>query len=341
MNAFSEHDGAASSSALLHDTGPGNSKAASFRPLVARFEAAFAVKRIVWRTAQLREAGFGDRAIRRLLEQGILARLRYGCYVRAAWWNGLSLDARRLNRVLLHAFATLTSSATGFVYSHTSAAILHGLFLWNVDDFIHITQPKKPSSIGAGPDTRIHRSPLDDEDIVVIRRLRVTSLLRTVIDCALTLPYRQALIIADHALRMGVSLPTLMAAADRLSSHRGIRTLRKVLLNADPRSESPGETLTRDLMRKLLIEPPTPQVWIATRVGRHRVDFAWIAKRVVLEFDGKGKYFNYRPTDEALFQERKRETALIEAGWTLIRVQWKDLFNEAGFKLRILAALAK
>ncbi|WP_256939752.1 hypothetical protein [Arthrobacter sp. BF1] len=60
---------------------------------------------------------------------------------------------------------------------------------------------------------------------------------------------------------------------------------------------------------------------------------------MVLEFDGKGKYFDYRPTDEAVFLERKRESALLEAGWVVIRIQWKDLFNEAYFKEKVLAAL--
>ncbi len=83
-----------------------------------------------------------------------------------------------------------------------------------------------------------------------------------------------------------------------------MRNLRKVLANVDARSESPGETLTRDLLRELLIEPPALQHWIQTRQGRHRVDFAWADRRVVLEFDGRSKYFDYRPTDQAVFMER-------------------------------------
>lgn len=173
------------------------------------------------------------------------------------------------------------------MYSHTSAASMHGLHLWNVDDLVHMTQPGKPSRAGCGKDTAVHVCTLAPEDIVDLNGSKVTSLERTAVDCALTLPYKQALIIADLALRLGASMSKLLAAADTLRKHRGIRTLRKVLRFADPRSESPGETLTRDLLRELLIEMPELQVPIVTRVGQYRADFAWVRHKVVLEFDGK------------------------------------------------------
>lgn len=307
--------------------------------LPARFTAAFTAKRVVWRTGQLCEAGFGPRAIRRLLATGVLVRLRHGCYIRGSFWAKQTAVSRLRNSILVHHFATLTTSRAGFVYSHVSAARLHGLYLWQADDFIHLTQAGKPSSIGFGKDTRVHNRALGPEETMTIDRVRVTTLERTVIDCCLTMHYRQALILTDHALRLGASLSKLLAEAETLQTHRGIRTLRKVLRNANGRSESPGETLARDLMRELLIEMPELQLWIPSRLGRYRADFAWPQRRLILEFDGKGKYFHYRPTDEAIYRERKRESALIEAGWTVLRIEWKDLFDEPAFKSRIKAAM--
>lgn len=115
--------------------------------------------------------------------------------------------------------------------------------------------------------------------------------------------------------------------------------MRRALELADPRSESPGETLTRELLHRLGIEPPEPQYMVHTRLGEHRLDFAWRKRKVALEFDGKVKYFDYQPTGEVLFEERRREKALMEQGWTFIRIEWKDLFNEAEFKYRVLRAL--
>lgn len=209
----------------------------------------------------------------------------------------------------------------------------------SADSLLHITQPTNPSSTGCSAGTRIHCSPLAPSDVTTVDNLRVTTLERTVVDCCLTLSYRQALILTDHALRLGASKELLQQMATKRQRHRGVRNLRKVLAHADARSESPGETLTRDLLRELNIEAPQLQVWIDTRRGRYRVDFAWPEKRVVLEFDGRGKYFDYRPTDEAVLLERKRESALVEAGWTVLRIEWKDLFHEGAFKARVLAAL--
>lgn len=80
---------------------------------------------------------------------------------------------------------------------------------------------------------------------------------------------------------------------------------------------------------------------VATRAGRYRLDFAWKDKKVALEFDGKTKYFDYGPTAEVLFQERQREKALTENGWTFLRLTWADLFREHEFKARVLAALGR
>ena len=69
------------------------------------------------------------------------------------------------------------------------------------------------------------------------------------------------------------------------------------------------------------------------------MDFAWKEERLALEFDGRTKYFDFKPTDEVIFEERRREKALIEEGWRFIRIEWKDLFQERAFKERILRAL--
>jgi very-short-patch-repair endonuclease len=132
----------------------------------------------------------------------------------------------------------------------------------------------------------------------------------------------------------------MQAMADSLNGRHGIRTFRKALQNGDSRSESAGETLTRELILRLRIRPPELQVEVSSRAGRHRLDFAWKEQKLALEFDGKAKYFDYRPTPEVLFQERRREKALTEEGWRFLRVEWQDLFREHQFKSRLLRALA-
>jgi very-short-patch-repair endonuclease len=276
-----------------------------------------------------------------LLKHKKLVRLRYGCYIRAELWDKQTAVIRSKQLILAHAHGTLTTSSGGFVYSHTSAARLHSLFLWNVDDLIHLLLPVRPSSERLGKDVRGHTRPYTESEVVTVGHLRVTSLERTVVDCAMMLSYQQALVLVDHALRLGADRALLETMADGLPGRRGIRTLRRALADADPRSESAGETLTRELLSRLNVPRPEPQVEVNSRAGRYRLDFAWKAKKVALEFDGKVKYFEYKPTAEVLFQERQRENALTEDGWTFVRVKWKDLFHEQEFKARILTALRR
>lgn len=295
----------------------------------------------LWRTGQLHESGLNSRAIKALVRHGKLVRLRHGCYIRAELWEKQTGPVRSRQLIRAHAHATLTTSAGGYVYSHTSAARLHSLYLWDVDDLVHLLLPGNPSSERLGKDVRGHTRPWTAAEVVTLSGLRATSLERTVVDCAMMLGYRQALVLTDHALRLGADKALMGCMAEGLQGRRGIRTLRLALAHADPRSESAGETLTRELLTRLKLPLPEPQVQVATRAGKYRLDFAWKEKKVALEFDGKTKYFDYKPTAEALFQERQREKALTENGWTFVRVTWADLFREHEFKSRILAALQR
>lgn len=294
----------------------------------------------LWRTDELTDLGYGSRSIKALLDSGSLVRLRYGLYVRASVWEAQSPGVRSRQLIYAHAHGTRTTSTGQFAYSHTSAARLHSLCLWKVDDLIHVLQRVNPSSERHGRDVKCHTRAFSDDEIVTLNGLRVTSLERTTADCAMMLTYRQSLIVLDHALRLGADRSVLQGMADSLDGRRGVRTFRRALENADARSESPGETLTRELILRLRIRPPTPQIEVMSAIGRHRLDFAWKKEMVALEFDGKGKYFDFKRTDEVLFEERQRENALTEEGWRFLRITWKDLFNEARFKYRLLHALA-
>ena len=294
----------------------------------------------LWRTDQLIDLGFGSRSIKSLVDTGSLVRLRYGCYVRASTWNSQPPRVRSRQLIYAHAHGTRTTSAGGFAYSHTSAARLHRLHLWNVDDVIHLLQRVRPSSERHGKDVQCHTRPFARNEVTLVGGLPTTSMERTAADCSMMLNYRQALIVMDHALRLGANRSLLQEMADSLDGRRGVRTFRRVLAAADPRSESPGETLTRELILRLKIRLPEPQVEVTSRAGRHRLDFAWKEEKVALEFDGKLKYFDFQPTDEVLFQERLREKALTEEGWLFVRIEWKDLFREQEFKNRVLRALS-
>ncbi|MET4145001.1 type IV toxin-antitoxin system AbiEi family antitoxin domain-containing protein [Arthrobacter sp. UYCo732] len=75
------------------------------------------------------------------------------------------------------------------------------------------------------------------------------------------------------------------------------------------------------------------------RLSAASADFAAPASRVVIEFDGSGKYTDYKPTDEVLLAERRRGNALVEAGWVVLRLEWKLLASPAEMRRRLLATM--
>lgn len=294
-----------------------------------------------WTTAELIDRNVSDRQIARLIRTKDLVRLRRGCYLSGQLWEQQSPTTRALQRIYAHHHSLLRAIESEPVYSHTSAARVHGLHLWNVDDSIHITQSFPTSPHGHGPDVQAHYSPLAPEAISFRKGPRVTSLERTVVDCARILPYRQALIIADSALYRGGDRPLMEDIALQLTGCKGIGKARRVIAQASSLAESPGETLTRHIIRCLGLPMPEEQVAVRTRHGDHRLDFAWRELLLALEFDGRTKYFDYAPTEEVLFQERRREKALMEDGWQFVRLEWPDLFREAELKARLTTALRR
>jgi very-short-patch-repair endonuclease len=293
----------------------------------------------LWRTGQLLQCGLNSREIAQLVRDGALVRLRRGCYARGEWWAGLNAAGRRRQLIYAHAHGTHTTSAGGFVYSHTSGASLLSLYLWGVNDTVHLTQATCPSGISHGQGVVAHTRRLSSREITFVDGLPCTSLERTVVDCCLMFNVRQALILVDHAARLGADMALLRDYCTALAGRNGVVALRRALELMDGRSESAGETLTRELIQRLRIPPPELQYVVRTPLGEHRLDFAWPRQKVALEFDGRTKYFNYRPTDEVIFAERRREKALMEQGWTFVRIEWKDLFQEREFKYRLLRAL--
>jgi very-short-patch-repair endonuclease len=295
----------------------------------------------LWRTDQLLESGLNSRTIAQLTQTRALIRLRRGCYARGSWWDSLRPAARRRQLIFAHALGTLTTSTGGSAYSHTSGASLHSLHVWDGDDRIHLTQASCPSPISHGRDVVAHTRRLGSQETCFVEGLPCTSLERTVVDCCLMFNIRQAVILMDHACRLGADMSLLRAHCAGLAGRNGVVALRRALELADPRSESAGESLTRELLHRLKIDPPELQHVVRTPLGEHRLDFAWPERKVALEFDGKTKYFDYKPTAEVVFQERRREKALMEQGWTFLRIEWKDLFNEVEFKYRVLQALGR
>lgn len=293
-------------------------------------------------TRELAARGIDHRVLTQAVKRGQLVRLRRGVYVRRTAWSALPpWDQDRL-RIEAH---WLSTSGTA-VYSHTSAARIHGLATWNAGPQVHVTVPYSGSTSSHGSDVRAHSLVVPDSDLVRVRLspgriAKVVGVDRAVADCARTLSLESAAIIGDSALQRGLTVERIRAAAERTGAMRGSRRVENVLAALDPRSESPGETRARLVLAAAGMPAPVLQHGIPTRHGVFRADFAWPDLLVILEFDGASKYLDYRPTSEALLLERQREVALMEVGWIVVRTRWPELMTPEVIIAKLEAAFVR
>ena len=297
---------------------------------------------VIATTSDLALKGLSDRVLTLGVRSGTLIRLRRGAFIRTRDWRQQKPWEQELLRIQAHHSNVSRIS----VYSHASAARLHGCSPWDGGSSVHVTMPFSPAQASSGEDVTAHGGLLEPSEIVELqaswpRPVRVTSLERTVVDCARTMDLERAVVIADQALRRGANQLLLQAYVDSGRITRGVRRVRRVLEAMDARSESVGETRTRILLSRLGIRGAVLQLDVDTPLGRYRGDFGWKDHRVILEFDGRAKYFDYAPTDEVLFNERRREKSLVDSGWEVVRIDWEQLSRPWEVERKLKAALER
>jgi len=294
-----------------------------------------------WRTRQLLDFGLGHQEVRTLRRTGRLQRLRRGCYYPQSAWEQRKPWEQDTLRILAHAHVAVRASTGRYAYSHATAARLHGWAILHPEPGIHVTSSTRPGQGQHAPDVVAHTAPLPAHQTEVVAGVVVTAACRTAVDCARSMSFTAGMVVMDQALRSGVHQQDVLDAAHRLSGHRGVVQLRRILDGADSRSESPGESCTRVVLARMNLKQPTSQLEVRTPRGVRRLDFGWENEKLALEFDGSSKYFDFKATDQAILEERQREKLLMEQGWFFIRISWADLRDEAALKQRILAGLRR
>jgi len=148
-------------------------------------------------------------------------------------------------------------------------------------------------------------------------------------------------VIGDHALRKGAGGESRRRLLGESQTKLGSRRALDLLDVLDGRSESAGETRRRLLLHAFGLHNFTPQVEIPTREGLFRADFADPEARIIIEFDVAAKYTDYRPAEDVLIAERRRENALQELGWAFFRINWEHLDRTGELRQRLSAFLAR
>jgi hypothetical protein len=283
--------------------------------------------------------GRTDEELARLIRGRSWSRVRRGAYL-----DG-QLPATAVARHALLVAATVGDLRRPAVVSHQSAAVLLGLPLWNAPlDKVHITRRPPASSQTTGP-LRCHVARLGDDEVTAVGGVQVTDVARTVLDLARSLPFEAAVVAVDAALHEGL-LPRELIERRLfdIAGTRGSRHAARVVRFADGRSASVGESRSRVVLKELGLQPSALQFEVRAAGGAFlaRTDFAWEKQRVVGEFDGRVKYGRLlRPGQDpgdAVFEEKRREDAIRDEGWEVVRWTWPDLTDRTQLAERVQRA---
>ncbi|MEE2034301.1 type IV toxin-antitoxin system AbiEi family antitoxin domain-containing protein [Rhodococcus chondri] len=280
------------------------------------------------RRSEAQERGVTAAEIRRLIRTGAWKRLAPGLYIPSTTYE--AADDRGRHR--FRAAAAFARAAPDAVLSHVSAAVVHGLEAWRMSlDDVHLTRRRSGGSAKTSGRV-LHASRFDDDEVVEKDGMRVLAVARTLVDLGATVPFEQAVVVGDHALRNGlVTLEDLETPVERMGRHPGRAKAARAVRFMSDRSDSVGESRSRVLMVREQLPLPQTQVDVFDEFGNWlaRVDFLWQEHGVIGEFDGRIKYRRdgvaTTDAEDVVFREKLREDRLRHAGWVVVRWTWADL----------------
>ncbi|WP_248580415.1 hypothetical protein [Nocardioides sp. InS609-2] len=226
--------------------------------------------------------------------------------------------------------AVLEAHRLSGVVSHLSAALSLGWSVMRPPDQPHVTvSSNRHVSMEQRRDVALHWSRLGTEDVDGM----VTRADRTLVDCLRTLPYAEALAVADSAVRNGFPQARLVALA---LSARGPSSaaVRRVARNADPRAANPFESGLRAICHEVPGLHVEPQVSIHEGGFLGRPDLIDERLRIVFEADS----FEWHGSRVALARDARRYNRFGLAGWLVLRFTWEDVMLEPANVRSALAA---
>jgi very-short-patch-repair endonuclease len=204
--------------------------------------------------------------------------------------------------------------------SHLTAAALHA-YPDAVEEGIEVTVPTRTQPRIAG--VRVHRpATVANYEHRSVRGIPVTSYARTLVDCSGWMSLGQLARALDAGLvqrkttlwSVERSLAPLRAAPGRHPSK--LRLLLEERGTGELRSESRPEIRLLRLIVGAGLPEPVQQHRVTVDGERFRLDFAYPARMVAIEYDG----WDTHRSRSAFDRDRRRDRKLQLAGWTVLRI---------------------
>lgn len=261
---------------------------------------------------QLLDTGVSEKAMKLRVRSGHLLRLHRGVY--AVGHARLRREGTWLAAVLAY---------PGAVLSHRDAAALHGLRPGN-HRLVDVTGRNARAS---QPGIRFHRTAtLDAEDVTTVHGIPVTTVARTLVDLAGTVPRDHLARAVKEAERRNVfDLRAVDATLARTKGRRGPghRALREAIAEYVALGLSASDSALEDaflrLTRRVGLSLPATNVL----VEGFRVDAVWRTHRIAVELDG----WQHHHDRGAFERDRERDATLTAAGWRVVRFTYRQVVD--------------
>jgi hypothetical protein len=279
---------------------------------------------------------------------GLENRVAHGVYVPQR--TVARLDDR--HRYLLRVRAVAETRRNRPVLSHWSAAAIHGLPMigpWPAS--VHITQRVGNGSRSYGNVVR-HSVILEDQDVVEIDGLLLTSVARTVIDLAASESTMGAVVVVDAAFHVDrfTQTPALVTSQELLEQwerklpFRGHARSLEIIRFGESGADTPIESVSRVTMRIIDCPPPVLQLRHFEDDGLiGDTDFAWPDHGAIGEADGERKcldeaFRSGRSVQQVVLDEKYREDRLRALPRTVAGWNWSTAMDPKALAHRLRAA---
>ncbi len=267
-------------------------------------------------------ARFGVQEVRRLKESG-------------QWhapWSGVLIEGSRASDPLTRASAAVVLGGADVVLAGPTAAHLHGCR--SVEPLpVHLIVPYG-HWLRSRPDLVVQNGALLDADREVCDGLPVLCLERVLADMLCRTRPADALALVDEALSMidpaarETYREAIARRLERRRDPRGTRRGARLLRLATGRAASPAESWF--LWQIVDSGFPVPEVnWSLIGLdGRevYRLDYAWPALRIAVEYNGYAAHVGREAEDEARLEDLRRR------GWIVIVVKVDELARPGRFE---------
>lgn len=268
------------------------------------------------KTAQLRDAGLSDTAIRGRVRGELLIRVHHGVY--AVGQVPTAFEDR--------AFGSWLAAGPAAWLSHSTCAAVYGI-LPEPPGPMHLTRPRGGRRQNG---LVIHRAQMPPADRWHGRGVPLTSPARLMLDLAESQP-EKALIRAYNEAQVLKLLTRseLEQAIPRWNGRRGVPILKRLIEN----DLGTMRSVLEDLFVPLLKQAGLPIPSFNAAVHGLEVDAVWRELKVVVELDGR----RFHDTDPRFESDRARDAMLAAHGYIVLRFTHRRLRREP---LAVVAELA-